>query len=182
MRHPDLDEEINANIVSLNKLRNLPKGSGTESRIKAIKELLGDREIFRTIHNLRWPHGVVCPRCHSTNIIMAPPPEIREDKRYYYQCIECEINQTPCFFDDLTDLPIEGGIEVLRQWILCWYLIGFCSITQIAKVLGLSVSEIQELLSLGANIVDIPEKGMLGIYKTKKSEQQEEKRLEQIDD
>lgn len=157
------------NIKKLNTLRSLPRGINVESRIAAIKDLLGETEVFKTIQNLRWPKGILCPRCHSMNVVRTNPPKDAPDQRSHYECLQCQKENdgdgdsgSSSFFDDLTGLPIDNALHDLlhhvQNWILCWYLIGFCSLTQISKVLGLSLMQIMEMAELGTQISDISNK------------------------
>lgn len=148
----DDDDE---NIKALKRLRELPRGTQVESRIAAIQNLLGEVEIFKTLKMLRWPQGVICPRCQSTNVIRKDPPNDSPDKRHYYVCINCKEDGESGVFDDFTGLAIES-IHALRQWILCWYLIGFCSVNQIAKVLGISIQQVIQIASQGSELAELP--------------------------
>ena len=149
---------LEKNLKSLKHLRELPRGSQVDSRIAAIQALLKDKEIFRTIHNLRWPEGVVCPRCGSTHIVKRePPPEIN-DQRWFFDCLSCKGQGRESTFNDLTGLPFEETISALKQWVLCWYLLGFCSISQISKILGISSDLVMQLAQMGANITSLPKK------------------------
>ncbi len=144
------------NIKALKRLRELPRGTQVDSRIAAIHSLLGEGEIFKTLKMLRWPQGVICPRCHSSNIVRRDPPPDAADQRHYYVCLNCKGDGSPSDFDDFTGLPI-GEIRALRQWILCWYLIGFCSVAQIAKVLGISIQEVMQIATLGNELTQLPD-------------------------
>lgn len=146
------------NLKALKRLRELPRGTQVESRIAAIKNLLGEHEIFKTLQMLRWPQGVICPRCHSTNVVRRDPPADAPDQRHYYVCLNCKGEGSPSGFDDFTGLPIKS-LYALRQWIMCWYLIGFCSVTQIARVLGISINEVIQIATLGAQLTELPEAG-----------------------
>lgn len=158
--HSEINDDDN--IKALKKLRSMPRGSETnsESRIAAIKNLLGEKEIFKTLQVLRWPKGVVCPRCHSSKVVRRDPPPNAADKRHYYECLSCKGEGSPSDFDDFTGLPV-GTLQGLRQWMLCWYLIGFCSMSQIARVLGLSVYEVTQIASFGSNITQISKESKL---------------------
>ncbi len=144
------------NIKALKRLRSLPRGTQVDSRIAAIRGLLGDGEIFKTLKMLRWPQGVVCPRCHSSNVVRRDPPADAIDQRHFYVCLNCKGDGSPSDFDDFTGLPI-GEMRALKQWILCWYLIGFCSVAQIAKVLGISIHEVMQIAQLGNELTQLPE-------------------------
>lgn len=170
------------NLKKLQTLRALPRTLNVESRIAAITDLLGEVEVFKTIQNLRWPAGILCPRCHSKHIMLKPPPPDSTDKRGHYECLNCQKNGGTSIFDDLTDLPIEYAdgtlIHYLNNWILCWYLIGFCSINKIAEILGLSLAQVMEIAELGAHISDISKESKqdleFGFFKTYKQKQKNE--------
>lgn len=149
-------DEQDDNIKALQKLRSLPRGSETQvdSRIAAIKNLLGEKEIFKTLQMIRWPKGIVCPRCQSSQIVRRDPPPDTPDKRHYYVCLTCKGDGSASDFDDFTGLPV-GTLQGLRQWMLCWYLIGFCSMSQIARVLGISVYEVTQIASFGSQITEV---------------------------
>lgn len=148
-----MDEELDKNLKALKHLRELPRGTTPiESRIAAVQNLLGETEVFKTLKMLRWPQGVVCPRCHSSNVIKKEPPSSASDHRHYYLCLNChETGEGESGFDDFTGLPV-GSLQALRQWILCWYLMGFCSVNQISKVLGISVHQVIQMATLGSEI------------------------------
>lgn len=143
------------NLKALKKLRALPRGTQVESRIAAIENLLGHQEVFKTLKMLRWPQGVICPHCHSTNVIRRDPPKDASDARQHYICLNCQEDGEPSDFDDFSGLPI-SSVHALRQWILCWYLLGFCSISQIAKALGLSIAEVSQMAKQGSELTEIP--------------------------
>lgn len=153
----EIDPNLEKNLKSLKHLRELPRGTHVDSRIAAIQSLLKDKEIFRTIHNLRWPEGVVCPTCGSTHIVRREPPQDSEDQRWYFECLSCKGQGRHSNFDDLTGLPF-ADTSSLSQWVLCWYLLGFCSIAQISKVLGIAPDLVMQLAQMGANITVLPKK------------------------
>jgi len=150
---PDLEDE---NMKALKHLRELPRGTQVDSRIAGIQNLLREHEIFKTLQMLRWPQGVVCPRCHASNIVRRDPPPNATDQRYYYVCLNCKGEGDPSEFDDFTGLPI-GSLHGLRRWVLCWYLLGFCSVHQIAKVLGVSVQEVFQMATIGSELTSLPD-------------------------
>jgi len=153
MAKPQDDDD---GLKALKRLRDLPRGTQVDSRIAAIDSLLGEREVFKTLKMLRWPQGVTCPRCHSSNVVRRDPPPNAVDQRHFYVCLNCKGEGSMSDFDDFTGLPI-GSIHALRQWILCWYLIGFCSVNQIAKVLGLSIAQVMQIASVGSEITSLPD-------------------------
>lgn len=161
------------NLDALNRLRALPRGTHVDSRIAAIQALLGEQEIFNTLQSLRWPQGVVCPRCHSRNVVRRDPPSGAVDQRHHYDCLNCKGEGGLSDFDDFTGLPI-GSLHSLRQVILCWYLLGFCSLSQIAKVLGLSVQEIMQMAKIGSDLAERAEMSY-GAQKEQNARSQSEK-------
>jgi transposase-like protein len=154
----EINPELEKNLKSLKQLRDLPRGLNVDSRIAAIQALLKDNEMFRTIHSLRWPEGVVCPRCGSTHVVKRERPNDAEDQRWFYECLTCKGKGHEAAFDDLTGLPFDGTINALKQWVLCWYLLGFCSISQISKILGISLDLVMQLAQMSANITALPKK------------------------
>jgi len=170
----ETDPAIDSNVSALKRLRAQPRGTNVEARIAAIKNILGEREVFNTLQQLRWPKGVICPRCHSTNVVRRDPPPNATDGRYYYECLECKGAGDPTGFDDLTGLPINQAFHALQQWILCWYLIGFCSVTQVAQALGLSVAEVMQMAQLGTQLTELPlEKDSSSLTQTARSKARE---------
>ncbi len=153
-------------LSALKKLRELPRGTNVDSRVAAIQDMLGEQEIFHTIQSLRWPLGVVCPRCYSHNVTVIDSPEDAQDERQYYECLNCKGEGGESIFDDLTDFPVDGDLAELRQWVLCWYMIGFCSIAQISKVLGLSMQEVMVMAEQGSKLNEIPKEAKTRIEST----------------
>lgn len=145
------------NLDALKRLRALPRGTQVESRIAAIQSLLGEKEIFKTLKMLRWPEGIVCPRCRSSSVVRRDPPADAIDQRHYYECLNCKGRGTLSVFDDFTGLSI-SSLAGLRKSILCWYLIGFCSMAQISKILGLSMIEVAQMANMGMSLTELPEK------------------------
>jgi len=172
------------NLKALKRLRDLPRGTQVDSRIAAIEDLLGEKEIFITLKMLRWPQGVICPRCRSSNVIKLSPPVDAVDQRHYYECLNCKSSGKPSGFDDFTGLPIQS-MHALRQWVLCWYLIGFCSVTQIAKVLGISLQQAIQIATYGNELAEFPEidseYSASGDYHSEKQEHARHKRKAQIE-
>lgn len=154
----EINPELEKNLKTLKNLRELPRNIQVDSRIAHIQALLKDKEVFRTIHSLRWPEGVVCPRCGSTHIVRRDPPQDSDDPRWFFECLSCKGHGRESQFDDLTGLPFEGTLNAIKQWVLCWYLLGFCSTAQISKILGISPELVMQLAQMGANITVLPKK------------------------
>jgi transposase-like protein len=178
------EDEKDENLKALKRLRELPRGANVESRIAGIKNLLGEMEVFKTLKMLRWPQGVVCPRCHSSNVVRRDPPVTAADQRHYYVCLNCKGDGNPSDFDDFTGLPI-ASLHALRQWIMCWYLLGFCSLHQIAKVLGVSLSEVLQMATLGSELTVVPgmdaETALQRTYQTKEKKLEETRKRSEVD-
>lgn len=151
-------EDDNDNVKALKKLREMPRGLGSnvDSRIAAIKSMLGEKEIFKTLQMLRWPKGIVCPKCKSSKVVRRDPPPDAPDKRHYYECLNCKGKGNPSDFDDFTGLPV-GSLHGLRQWIFCWYLIGFCSLSQISKIMGLGLAEVSKMIEMSSHLTELAE-------------------------
>lgn len=169
--HDQDQSKTEANIKALDKLRELPRQSNVESRIASIKGLLGDHEVIHALRALRWPRGVVCPRCHSSNIVLLSPPEDAQDNRNHYECLNCKSQGDPSEFDDFTGVSGADNLQSVRQLILCWYLMGFCSLHKVANILGLSLHEVMALADVGTHLTQVPEevKSALFSFQDKKS-------------
>ena len=176
------------NIKALNKLRSMPRGTQVESRTAGIKALLGEEEVFQTLKMIRWPKGVVCPRCRSSRVKENPHAKAA-DQRTHYICLDCRDDgaEGGGEFDDFTGLPVDS-LQGLTQWMLCWYLVGFCSLAQIADILGLSLAEVAEIAAFGSKITQIPdtelsyEKTLSGFFARKTEKQRREKKRAESED
>jgi transposase-like protein len=93
-----------------------------------IKNLVDDAQCYQTIRELRWPDGVTCPSCGSTQIIKRGFDDT-ESARQRYACTDCHTR-----FDDLTDTIFAGHHQPLKVWVLCLYFMGLhLSNEQIAR-------------------------------------------------
>jgi transposase-like protein len=178
---PSNQEDDDENIKALKRLRDLPRGTHVESRIAAIKNLLGDIEVFKTLKMLRWPQGVICPRCQSAKVIRKDAGASSDDDRHFYICLNCKDDGSISDFDDFTGLPI-NSIAALRQWILCWYLIGFCSVSQIAKVLGVSIQQVVQMATQGTELTQLSSEQSLSGFTTEKSRDAYKRQRAIVDD
>ncbi len=70
-----------------------------------IKNLIDDMQCYKTVRELRWPKGIMCPCCESTYII-----------KQRYECKDCNTR-----FDDLTDTIFAGHHQPQKVWVLCLY-------------------------------------------------------------
>jgi len=105
-----------------------------------IKKLIDDVQCYRTVRELRWPDGVECPSCQSTQGIKRGFDDT-EPARQRYECTDCHNR-----FDDLTDTIFAGHHQALKVWILCLYFMGLnLSNEQIANELDVERSDVQQM-------------------------------------
>ena len=103
-----------------------------------LSALLDDAKCFDLIRQHRWPGGVRCPSCDSTQVVR------NGDARHARQrwlCKGCKAR-----FDDLTGTVLAGHHQPLRTWVLCLYFMGLnLSNRQIAQELDLNESAVQAM-------------------------------------
>ena len=83
-----------------------------------IKNLIDEVQCYQTVREMRWPDGVVCPSCQSTQVIKRGFDDT-EPARQRYACTDCHAR-----FDDLTDTILAGHHQPLKVWVLCLYFMG----------------------------------------------------------
>ena len=92
--------------------------------------LIDDQQCFQTVRELRWPEGIVCPRCDSTRVTKEGF-DGTQTGRQRYVCGGCKRK-----FDDLTGTIFAGHHQPLRVWSLWLYFMGLnLSNSQIAREL-----------------------------------------------
>ena len=107
-----------------------------------IHHLIDDAKCFETVRDLRWPDGVTCPHCASSQVTKQGRDET-QPARQRYQCQGCQRK-----FDDLTGTVFAGHHQPLRLWILCLYFMGLnLSNEQIAQELDLNPNDVQVMAS-----------------------------------
>ena len=105
-----------------------------------IKKLIDDVQCYQTVRELRWPDGVECPSCQSTQGIKRGFDDT-EPARQRSECTDCHKR-----FDDLTDTIFAGHHQALKVWILCLYFMGLnLSNEQIANELDVERSDVQQM-------------------------------------
>jgi transposase-like protein len=105
-----------------------------------IKNLVDDSPCYQTVRELRWPDGVVCPSCQSTQVIKRGFDDT-EPARQRYECTDCHTR-----FDDLTDTIFAGHHQPLKVWVLCLYFMGLhVSNDQIAHELDVNRSDVHQM-------------------------------------
>lgn len=115
-----------------------------------IQNLIDDFKCFETVRSMRWPDGVSCPHCASTQVIRKGHDDT-QPARQRYACSACQRR-----FDDLTGTIFAGHHQPLRVWILCLYFMGLnLSNEQISQELDLNSDDAQKMTSqLREGIVD----------------------------
>ena len=105
-----------------------------------IKHLVDDVQCYQTVRKLRWPNGVVCPACESTQVIKRGFDDT-EPAHQRYECHDCDQR-----FDDLTDTIFAGHHQPLKVWVLCLYFMGLnVSNEQIAHELSVHESDVYHM-------------------------------------
>src|ERR1700751_796783 len=100
-----------------------------------IKNLVDALQCYRTVRELRWPDGVECPSCQSTQVIKRGFDDT-EPARQCDACTDCHTR-----VDDLTDTIFAGHQQPLKVWILRLYCMGLnLSNEQIANELDVDRS------------------------------------------
>ncbi len=107
-----------------------------------LEQLIDDAKCYEVVRELRWPKGVTCPNCGSSQI----QKRGHHDHYRYRQRYVCQVCQQQ--FDDVSGTIFEGHHRPLRVWVLCLYLMGLnLSNEQIAAELDLPMSEAQTMTS-----------------------------------
>ena len=105
-----------------------------------IKNLIEDVQCYQAVRELRWPDGVACPSCQSTQVIKRGFDDT-EPARQRSECTACHKR-----FADLTDTIFAGPHQSLKVWLLCLYFMGLhLSNEQIANELDVERSDGQQM-------------------------------------
>ena len=105
-----------------------------------IQSLIDDAKCFETVRALRWPDGVRCPSCDSSELTTQGRDDTQPERQRYL-CKSCHRR-----FDDVTDTVFAGHHQPLRVWILCLYFMGLnLSKAQMAKELDLNQSDVHQM-------------------------------------
>ena len=115
-----------------------------------IQSLIDDAKCFETVRQMRWPDGVICPHCTSSQVTRQGYDESQPLRRKY-ECRACRKR-----FDDLTETIFAGHHQPLRTWIACLYLMGLnLSGLQIAQELDINKDDARAMIGrLRQGIVD----------------------------
>ena len=105
-----------------------------------IKKLIDDVQCYQTVRELRWPDGLECPSCQSTQVIKRGFDDA-ESARQRYECTDCHTR-----FDDLTDTIFARHHQPLKVWVLCLYFMGLnLSNEQMTQELAVNGSDAQQM-------------------------------------
>lgn len=103
-----------------------------------LQALIDDAKCFEAIRAMRWPDGVRCPECGSSEVIKDGRDDTQPE-RQRYRCHGCRKR-----FDDLSGTILAGHHLPLRAWVLCLYFMGLnLSNEQIAQELGIDPDDAQ---------------------------------------
>lgn len=103
-----------------------------------IQTLIDEAKCYEVVRQLRWPTGIRCPTCESSEIVKRGK-HTHQTHRQRYTCHACG-----CQFDDLTDTIFEGHHQPLHTWVLCLYFMGLnLSNEQIAAELDVDADTVQ---------------------------------------
>ena len=104
--------------------------------------LIDNEKCYALIRQHRWPEGICCTRCGSSDIIKRGKDETQRERQRYL-CKGCGHH-----FDDLSDSVFAGRHQPLRVWVGCLYLMGLnLSNAQIAHELDLQESDVHDMTS-----------------------------------
>ena len=105
-----------------------------------ITKLIDDVQCYQTVRALRWPDGITCPACQSTQVIKRGCDDT-ESARQRYEHTDCHKR-----FDGLTDTIFAGHHQPRKVWVLCLYFMGLnISNEQIAHELSLHESDAYQM-------------------------------------
>jgi transposase-like protein len=106
-----------------------------------IKRLIDDVQCYQIVRELRWPDGITCPSCQSTQVIKRGFDDTEPGPSSATSVHDCDQR-----FDDLTDTIFAGHHQPLKVWVLCLYFMGLnISNEQIAQELALNGSDVQQM-------------------------------------
>lgn len=105
-----------------------------------ITDVMSDEECFKKLRALRWPEGIVCPHCKSTDCREVGSAS-KKKPTLKYRCGSCHKN-----FNDLTGTIFRSSHVSLKKWLFCLYLMNLnVSNAQIAQELGVSERTVSDM-------------------------------------
>ncbi len=77
-----------------------------------IQNLIDEGKCFETVRQMRWPDGVICPRCSrcSSPQVTKQGSDETQPARQKYECSACRRR-----FDDLTGTIFAGGCDPKKR-------------------------------------------------------------------
>lgn len=176
-------KEVEENLKALEKLKQMPRGMNNAARIAAIIELMGEAEAYAALAKLRWPKGAVCPTCGSGNTVETneKPSDPRATRSF--KCLDCEKKEGSGRggFTDVTGIPEDMQAYAIRKMMLCWYLMGCCSLSQIARELGINLQQATKIVSYLHNEAVLAQEFSGRSNKDKKEEKLDEEKKRKLD-
>lgn len=156
LANADLDQTVQHRLDGLTKLRQPFDGDET-ARVAQVQQLLGEEEALATLRKLRWPKGVVCPRCGSSKIFRreAPLSDVDSLFKRHYNCLDCQDRIGMSIFDDLTGLPMDT-LTSIQKWAACWYVLAFCSPSKASNLLGISIDYLLQVAVMSHDFTLLP--------------------------
>ena len=107
-----------------------------------MRSLIDYAKCVATVRALRWPDGVRCPTCASSELTK-PGRDDTQPERPRSLCKSCH---RP--FDEFTDMVFAGPHQPLRVWMPCRYCMGLkLSHAHMAKALDLHPSDVHQMIS-----------------------------------
>ena len=104
-----------------------------------IRHIIDEAKCYKSVRDLRWPDGIVCPYCDAKAVIKHGKDDV-EPNRQKYRCKACFR-----YFDDLTNTVFKGHHQPLSVWILCLYFMELnISNHQIAQELDLNKDDVHQ--------------------------------------
>lgn len=109
----------------------------------SIQKLISEAECYATIREMRWPEGVRCVGCFSTEV------KRNGHKGDASACQKYTCKKCGRHFDDTSDTIFSGHHQPVKTWILCLYFMGLnLSNRQIAQELDICESDAQRMTTL----------------------------------
>ena len=105
-----------------------------------ITDLMSNEKCYEELRKLRWPEGIICPHCKSSDCEERGSAS-KKSPKLRYKCHGCHKN-----FNDLTKTIFRSSNVNLKTWMCCLYLMGLnVSNAQIGQELNISERSIQDM-------------------------------------
>ena len=105
-----------------------------------LHKLLDAPQCYTMVRALRWPQGVHCVSCSSSEVVKNGKDPV-DSARQHYRCRGCGRG-----FDDLSETVLAGSHQPVTHWITTLYLLNLnVSMARIALELALSEDVVQTM-------------------------------------